>query len=173
MHKCLKINIKFSEVLSEIRRPRVLTPLFLNHLVFWLIKTQKEVGEIFDMFLRAPRDKAIQSIRLAMSHLLQANKGLLAHRLINELNEPTCNIAGSRLYPSYYDHHEPYQVLPRGPFGRDALKAAVRQLWDACLDFEAAGMRGAAYVCLEFSAQVVRDELLTVQDRPSGAVESV
>lgn len=125
------------------------------------------------MLLRTPRDKAIQSTRLAMCHLFQANKGLLAQRLVSELNRPTCNIAGSRLYPSYYNHRGPEQGLTRGLFGKDALRAAVRHLWDACLEFEAAGVRGAAYVCLEFSAQIVKDELLTVRNRPSGSVDDL
>lgn len=53
----------------------------------------------FDMLLCTPKDKAIQSIRLAMSRLFQANKGLLAQRLINELERCICDISARRLYP--------------------------------------------------------------------------
>lgn len=124
------------------------------------------------MLLRDPKDKAIQRIRLAMSRLFQANKGLLAQRLINELERSICDISARRLYPSWYNHLEPNQAMNRETSGKDALRTAVRHLWDACLDFEAAGIRGAAYVCLEFSTQIAIDELLTVQSRSSGTVES-
>lgn len=124
------------------------------------------------MLLCTPKDEAIQSIRLAMSRLFQANKGLLAQRLINELERSICDISPRRLYPSWHNHLDPDQVMSRETSGKDALRTAVRHLWDACLDFEAAGIRGAAYVCLEFSTQIVIDELLTVQSRTFGTVES-
>ncbi|KAI7784016.1 hypothetical protein LA080_011041 [Diaporthe eres] len=124
------------------------------------------------MLLCTSKDKALQSIRLAMSRLAQANKGLLAQRLINKLKRSICDISARRLYPSWYNHLDPDQVMNRETSGKDTLRTAVRHLWDACLDFEAAGIRGAAYVCLEFSTQIVIDELLTVQSRTSGTVES-
>lgn len=125
------------------------------------------------MLLCTPKDKAIQGIKLAMSRLFQANKGLLAQRLVNELERSVCNISARRFYPSWYNHLDPYQVMNRGIPGKDALRKAIRHLWDACLDFEAAGMRGAAYVCLEFSTQIVVDELLTVRSRTHGIAESI
>lgn len=103
-----------------------------------------------------------------MSRLFQANKGLLAQRLVNELDRSIGDISARRLYPSWYSHVDPGQVVGPGISEKGALRAAVRHLWDACLDFEAAGRRRAAFVCLEFSAQVVIDELLTGQDRVSG-----
>lgn len=107
-----------------------------------------------------------------MSRLFQADKGLLAQRLINELERSLCDISARRLYPSWYNHIAPDQVMNWENSGRDTLRTAVRHLWDACLDFEAAGIRGAAYVCLEFSTQIVIDELLTVHSRTSGTAES-
>lgn len=116
------------------------------------------------MLLYTPKDKAIQSIRLAMTRLFQANRGFLAHKLVNELETPVCDISANRFYPSWCIRLDPYQVMNRGTFGRNALRAAARHLWDACLDFEEAGMRRAAYVCVAFSSQIVVDELLTVRD---------
>lgn len=122
------------------------------------------------MLLCTPKDKAINSIRLAMSCLFQANRGLLAQVLVNKLVGPlrVSDIAGRMLYPSWCRHIDPYQVTNRGVSGKHAFRRAVRHLWAACLDFEAAELPRAALVCLDFSAMIVIDELLTAQDSAPG-----
>lgn len=143
---------------------KFLTKFFLDTFRLLFIETRKIPEQIFGMLLYTPKYKAVQSIRLAMTHLLQANRGFLAQRLVNELEAPVCDISASRFYPSWCSRLDPYQVMNRETFGRNALRAAARHMWDACLDFEEAGMRRAAYVCLQFSAQIVVDELLTIRD---------
>lgn len=100
------------------------------------------------MLLYTPKEKTINSIRLAMSSLFHANKALLAQRLVNKLERPVCDISAKDFYPSWCNHVYPYQVMTRGISERVLLRSAVRKLWDACLDFEAAGMPRAACACL-------------------------
>lgn len=125
------------------------------------------------MLICTPKDRALCSIRRAMSHLFQANKGLLAHKLVNQLDSRVCDTGGSKFYPSSCNRTFLHQVTGCRMSREDALRTAVRHLWDACFEFEAAGMPRAAYVCLVFGDRVVIDELLTAHGRTSGTAENL
>lgn len=102
-----------------------------------------------------------------MSHLFQANEGLLAQKLVNQLDSRLCDTYASRFYPPSCNRTFLHQVTDCRMSEKDELRTAVRHLWDACLEFEAAGMPRAAHVCLVFGNQVVMDELLTARGRTS------
>lgn len=144
------------------------------HKFRWTSTNQKisVKGGIFDMLLYTPKDKAINNIRLAMSSLFHANKVLLAQRLVNKLKGSVCDVSARDFYPSWCTRVYPYQVMTRGISERVLLRSAVRKLWHACLDFEAAGMPRAAYVCLEFSSAIL-EELLAFSCSLADPVENI
>lgn len=125
------------------------------------------------MLLCTPKDRALCSIRRAMFHLFQANKALLAHKLVNQLDSRVCDTDASKFYPSWCNRTFLHQATDCRMSGKDALRTAARHLWDACLEFEAAGMPRAARVCLVFGDQIVIDELLTAHGRTSGTAEKL
>jgi hypothetical protein len=116
------------------------------------------------MLLDTPKDKAISRIRLAMSLLFHANKGLLAQRLVKKLERPVCDVSARKFYPSWCKRFDPYQAMTPGISVKFFLRAAVRHLWNACLDFEAAGI---------FSAEVVTEELLEFPGSTTGPIENL
>lgn len=118
------------------------------------------------MLLLSPEDMATNSIRQAITALIQANKSLLAQELRLTLQThthgttTTAAAAASVLYPSWFRHgaSPPLMSGPLAPFpDGHALRTALCHLCDACMYFDSAGMTAAARACLGFCARVMAE----------------
>lgn len=105
------------------------------------------------MLLQTPREHAVGSIRIIITHLFQMSRGMAAHELIHKLDEHVNSSGELRplsLYPSWYrrgiPEHEPSLSISEDL----RLSDIARHLWDAVFYFDEARMPRAATCCVAF-----------------------